>query len=283
MTAAQTSYPSYLASVLSPATLATSTPSEIAAYESMYKPGGSNTPSASSTIPGVPNLSVSDVLQADPSAGSQAGAAQGAGSSYLSMLPAFLQASYNSGNGGIGPDMAQNPAYQWLTSNGYLTGDAQGGSVGLGWKAAGVGPGGTYNPKAVTNVGGQGFGADQGNQNLQEVGANPFGVSTEGALDVHNIQSPTQSPTSFGSNELGPTVNKANVASNQDAWSKYIVPLMQIAAAAGYGGLGGFGDLGGVGSALFKQAGGMVNNGASSFNPVSTGVSLAKLYGTSGA
>lgn len=216
------------------------------------------------SLPSSPTLSASDVLGLDPSAAGGNLANQGMGSSYLQMLPAILQSVYNSGNSGVTSDVAQSAPFQWLMSNGYLSGSPDGSNVTLGWKAAGVGQGGTFDPTAVTNVGAQGFGADVGNQNLQIAGNNPFGVSTLGGLDVHAIQNQNQDPSAFGSNAMGPTINKANLASNQDAWSKYIVPLMQAGASAGFGGLGGMGQLGSLGSGLFAGAGNAITGGSGS-------------------
>jgi len=216
------------------------------------------------STPSSPTLSAQDVLSLDPGAAGGNLANQGMGSSYLSMLPAILQSVYNSGNSGVSSDVAQSAPFQWLMQNGYLSGSPDGSNVTLGWKAAGVGQGGTFNPSAATNVGPQGFGADVGNQNLQIAGNNPFGVNTQGGLDVHNIQSPTQNPSAFGSNAMGPTVSKSNVQSNQDAWSKYIVPLMQAGASAGFGALGGMGQLGSLGSGLFAGAGNAVTGGSGS-------------------
>ena len=202
-----------------------------------------------------PNLSAADVLQSDPSAAGGNLANQGQGSSYLSMLPAILQSVYSSGNSGVSSDMANSAPYKWLVANNYLTDDGNGGNVGMGWKAAGVGQGGTYDPTVATNIG-QGFGSGNSNQ-LQMVGNNPYGVSTLGSLDVHELQSPTQNPSMYGSTALGPTVSRANLASNQDAWSKYIVPLMQAGASIGFGGLGGMGQLTGLQSGIFNTLGNM--------------------------
>ena len=239
---------------------------------------------AASTQPAIPTLSAQDVLQADPSAAGGNLANQGQGSSYLSMLPAFLQYASQNG-GGVSSDMAASAPYQWLLANNYIAGDTGGTSVGLGWKAAGVtgapiaaGQTGTsagYNPNTATNIG-SGFqvnGGAGGNTMLQMTGNNPYGVSTLGSLDVKELQNPAQSPSSFGSNALGPTVNKNNLQSNQDAWSKYIVPLMQAGASAGFGGLGGFGQLTALQSGLLSGAGNAITGGSGS--PLATLGSVA--------
>jgi len=121
--------------------------------------------------------------------------------------------------------------------------------------------GGTYNPTDPMNIG-AGYGSDQGNQNLIIAGNNPYGYSTIGSQDVHELQSPSQSPSSFGTSPYGPTVDKANLASNQDWLSKYLIPLMQAGASAGFGGLGGFGQLGSLGTGLFSGAGNAIIGGS---------------------
>ena len=238
------------------------------------------------STPSSPTLSAQDVLSLDPGAAGGNLANQGMGSSYLSMLPAILQSVYNSGNSGVSSDVAQSAPFQWLMQKGYLSGSPDGSNVTLGWKAAGVGQGGTFNPSAATNVGPQGFGADVGNQNLQIAGNNPFGVNTQGGLDVHNIQSPTQNPSAFGSNAMGPTVNKSNVASNQDVWSKFVLPAMQAAAGFAMPGAVGmvdpgmgltglqngiFNTLGNMATGTTKTAGGLAGIGGSVLGSVLSG------------
>lgn len=186
---------------------------------------------------GVPNVSASDMTQMENETGTQsygAGTNQGLGSSYLSLLPGYLQMSQAGQlpSGGL----ANDPAAQWLMNNGYLQGDLASNNITGGYKAEGVSSTGQYNPTDPMNIG-AGYGSDQGNQNMVLSGPNPFGYSTIGSQDVHELTSPTQNPSAFGTSAYGtPTVDKGNLASNQDWISKYLVPGMQLAASAAFGG-----------------------------------------------
>src|SRR5271166_2980710 len=106
----------------------------------------------------IPTLSASDIqtmqqginanngLAGNPTAGG--GAAQGQGSSYLSMIPVYLQMAQQQGGssgsegGGSGPgtsmDLSNDPAYQWLLGNGYLSGSADGSSISPGFRSQGI-------------------------------------------------------------------------------------------------------------------------------------------------
>src|SRR5208282_4241967 len=235
---------------------------------------------AATTIPTVSASDLQAMMQGAGATGYGApSAGQGLGSSYLSMLPAYLQGTAGGANGSNIIQDAQSgndPVFNWLQQNGYLGNivtDASGNtSIAPGYKAEGVQQGGTYNPTAATNIG-SGYGADQGNQNLQLAGNNPFGVNTIGQQDVHELQSPTQNPSQFGTSPYGATVNKGNLAQNQDVWSKYLIPLMQAAASAGFGGLGGMGSLGSHGGGIFNSLGNAVTSGSGS--PLATLGSIA--------
>lgn len=234
---------------------------------------------ASAAPPATPTLTAADIEAADPSVGANPSQAEltslGLGSSDLSMLPVFMQYAAQNG-GGVNSTMAASAPYQWLAQNGWLQGDSGGDSVTGGYKAEGVQPGGTYNAQDPYNLG-AGYGSDQGNQTMVLSGPNPYGYSTIGAQDVKEIQSPTQDPSAFGTSAYGtPTVDKNDLESNQDIWSKFIVPGMQLAAGLAFS--GGLGDITGgastLGTGVYNAASGAVQGlaGGSSPTQIAEGV-----------
>lgn len=184
-----------------------------------------------------PTISSSDMTAMENEAGTQsygAGTNQGLGSTYLSQLPGYLQMAQTGQlpSGGL----ANDPAATWLLNNGYLQGDLASNNITGGYKAEGVDSSGKYNSSDPYNIG-AGYGSAQGNQNITMAGPNALGYSTLGSGDVKEIQTPKQAPQDFGTSAYGtPTVNANDLASNQDIWSKYIVPGMQLAASAAFGG-----------------------------------------------
>jgi hypothetical protein len=210
----------------------------------------------------VPTISASDMQAMEQAYGTGsygAGTNQGLGALYTSMVPAYLQMA---ASGSLPANLQDDPVANWLMQNGYLQGDLASGNITGGYKSEGVQQGGTYNPTDPNNVG-SGYGSDQGNQNLLLAPNNPFGYSTIGSQDVHELSTPQQNPSAFGTGAFGdPTVSKTNLAQNQDWISKFLIPLMQTGASIGFGGLGGFGQLGSLGSGLFSGAGNAITGGA---------------------
>jgi len=212
------------------------------------------------------------------------GANQGLGASYTSMIPAYLQMA---AQGSLPANLQNDPVANWLIQNGYLQGDLASGNITGGYKSEGVSTSASgkavYNPQDPNNVG-SGYGSDQGNQNLLLAPNNPFGYSTIGSQDVHELASPTQAPQMFGTGAFGDTtVNKADLAQNQDFMSKYGIPIMEMIAGAGFGGglaeLGAFGDFSAFQS-LFNVAGNAVTSqNGSNINPVSILPAVLKMFG----
>lgn len=205
------------------------------------------------------------------------GANQGLGASYTSMLPAYLQMA---AQGSLPANLQNDPVATWLIQNGYLQGDLASGAITGGYKSEGVQAGGTYNPTDPNNVG-AGYGSDQGNQNLLLAPPNPFGYTTIGSQDVKELTTPAQSPGAFGTGAFGDqTVNKGNLASNQDWISEFLVPLMEVGAGAGFGALGAFQDLGSTFQSLFNVGGNAITNeNGGNINPASLLPAILKLFG----
>lgn|SRR5208282_5865331 len=236
----------------------------------------------------IPNLSSADMTQIATALGVDPrnyGVNQGQGQSYISQVPALIQAGSNI----VGA--VQNTApVQWLLQNGYLTQGDNG--FGPGWRSSGltgqaVLPGqttlaqlqttGAYNPAQDI---GTGWIDAQGMVPL--VGASPFAGPTIGALDRSNISTPAQNPSAFGTSIWGPTENPANMVQNQDWISQYLIPLMEVGAGIGFGALGGFGDTGSVFQSLFKTGGAAIENtgsGQSTINPASLLPTILKMFG----
>jgi hypothetical protein len=223
-------------------------------------------------------------------------AGQGLGQSYLSMVPVYTQGGF------APPNPGEDHVFDTLVANGYLTvgGDASGNgnSILPGWRSYGV-TGKTVNPGDRTtsqlvasgaidpnmDVGPGGYGV--GNK-LQLAPPNPFGVNTIGQQNVHEILSPTQAPAAFGTSPFGPTVDRRDLAGNQDAFGRYIIPLIQIAMSAAMPAMMPAGaGLGALGGSLFGGAGGDIINSQNPItsiasNPIGSGISLASLFARGG-
>ncbi len=248
---------------------------------------------APTTIPTLTSAIVTQILQniggntGNPV--NAANASNGVGQSYLSMIPVYLQGSYGTGGMG-GLNLSNDPVYQWLLSNGYLSGSPDGSTIAPGWRGEGitgttVQPGtktmaqlqaaGNYDP--TQDAGPQGFG---NSTNLLMAPNNPYGINTLGILDVKELESPSQAPGAFGTGAFGdPTVSKYDLVSNTDIWSQ-IIPLMELAAGVGFGDLGVFGDLGSVFQGLFNAGGSAIENqNGSSINPMTFLPYILKMFG----
>lgn len=248
---------------------------------------------APTNIPTISSAVMSQMMQywnsaiGNPGGTPTGDAGQGVGQSYTSMVPVYLQKWGDTSGAGTSiplPTPGQDPVFDWLTQNGYLAEQPGQNTVTAGWRSTGLtgttvqkgttslpalSAAGNYSPS--TDVG-SGWGV--GN-NLLIAPNNPYGVSTQGALDVREIETPAQAPGAFGTGAFGDaTVNKQDLVQNTDIWTT-LVPLMEMAASIGFGigpeAVGGpLDDLGSVFSGLFNTAGSDImnsGNGQSTINP----------------
>lgn len=209
----------------------------------------------------------------NPGGGADQGAGSGVGSNALSMLVPLMQQGFLTGNSGQALS-GNDPMANWLNMQG-LIGQNDQGQIGAG-------------SQTPTALGPQGFGSGM---TVQMAGNNPYGVNTVGGLNVHELQSPTQNPSAFGSNQYGPTTQASNLVHNHDIWDTAL-PIVQSALMAafsgGIGALGGMGigagaglssgaGLGSLGNSLFNTLGGAIQSGQAPGIGQLGGVTLGQL------